>query len=405
MGFADRSILELFHGPTLAFKDLALSLLPHLLVESRRALGITDKAVILTATSGDTGSAAIQGFSNVPGTEIIVFYPDGGVSPIQRKQMVSASGPNVRVCAVHGNFDDAQTAVKSIISDSETQAFLSARECAFSSANSINVGRLVPQMVYYLFAYAEMVRQGTVLPGDKINVVVPTGNFGNVLAAWYAKQMGLPVNKFLVASNTNRVLTDFFKTGVYDANREFYKSHSPSMDILVSSNLERLLYHVSGGDSTLIATLMEDLKTTRKFQVPESLLNALQDEFVVGFAGDLECSFGIRDFYRNSGYVLDPHTAVGNVVLDDYLRATEDCTPSLLTATASPFKFTRTVYQALFDQSPDVDDFQLIRQLSNDASLPMPHRFDGIADWPVLHEDVRGIGELDGYVRSAVGGA
>jgi len=400
--FGTRHFIELFHGPTLAFKDLALSLLPHLLVEGRHLMGISKNTIILTATSGDTGSAALTGFANVPETQIMVFYPDRGISPIQKKQMTCQTGDNVFVCAVDGNFDDAQTAVKAIFSSPAMKAHLAECNGTFSTANSMNIGRLVPQMVYYFHAYGQLVERGAVAPGNPVNIVVPSGNFGNTLAAWYAREAGLPVNQFIVASNENRGLTDFFSTGTYNANRAFRQTCSPSMDILVSSNLERLVYHLGGNDAVLVSRLMEELKTNGQYNVPPELKPTLQRDFHAGFATDTECRREIGDYHEETGYVLDPHTAVASRVLNQYRKETGDETPALIAATASPFKFTSTVCQALFGECGGKSDFELIHELSRRTGLKIPRQIDSIEEWQPLHSDHCHPTEVATYVRNAI---
>lgn len=400
--FDSRHFIELFHGPTLAFKDLALSLLPRLLVEGRHLMGISQETIILTATSGDTGSAALTGFADVPETKIIVFYPDQGISPIQEKQMTCQTGDNVFVCAVDGNFDDAQTAVKKIFSSADMKALLTERNSSFSTANSMNIGRLVPQMVYYFHAYGQLVKNGGIEAGTPVNVVVPSGNFGNILAAWYAREGGLPVNRFIIASNENRALPDFFASGTYDANRNFHQTCSPSMDILVSSNLERLLYHLGGNDANLVSSLMKELEDHGQYNVLPELKAALQRDFHAGFADDDECRREISDFYEETGYVLDPHTAVASRVLNQYRKETGDNTPALVAATASPFKFTSTVCQALFEDCAGKSDFELIHELSRRTSMEIPRQIAGIAHWQPLHSDHCHPADAAGYVRKTV---
>ena len=400
--FGTRHFIELFHGPTLAFKDLALSLLPHLLVEGRHLMGISKNTIILAATSGDTGSAALTGFANVPETQIIVFYPSKGISPIQKKQMTCQTGGNISVCAVDGNFDDAQTLVKNLFSSAEMKAHLAECNGSFSTANSMNIGRLVPQMVYYFHAYGQLVQRGAIPAGTPVNIVVPSGNFGNILASWYAREAGLPVNKFIVASNKNRALTDFFSTGTYNANRDFHRTCSPSMDILVSSNLERLVYHLSGNDSKLISGLMADLKENRRYEVPQELKTTLQHDFSAGFADDAECCREIGAYYEKTGYVMDPHTAVASRVLSKYREETGDHTPALIAATASPFKFTSTVFQALFGDCGGKSDFELIHELSHQTGLKIPHQIDGIEKWRPLHSDLCHPTDAAKYVRTAI---
>ncbi len=400
--FGTRHFIELFHGPTLAFKDLALSLLPHLLVEGRHLKGISKNTIILTATSGDTGSAALTGFADVPETKIMVFYPDQGISPIQKKQMTCQSGDNVFVCAVDGNFDDAQTAVKALFSSADMRVHLAEFNGTFSTANSMNIGRLVPQMVYYFHAYGQLVQRGAITPGTPVNMVVPSGNFGNMLAAWYAREAGLPVNRFIVASNANCGLTDFFSTGIYNANRDFQQTCSPSMDILVSSNLERLIYHLSGNDASLISRLMEELKNNGKYHVPSELKTTLQNDFSAGFANDTECDREIGNYYEETGYVLDPHTAVASCVLNTYREETGDATPTLIAATASPFKFTSTVCKALFDDCSEKSDFELIHELSRRTGLEIPRQIENIEAWQPLHSDHCHPADAAEYVRNAI---
>ena len=315
--------LELFHGATIAFKDMALSILPHLMVTSARKNGVTRDIVILTATSGDTGKAAMAGFADVPGTKIIVFYPHGGVSNIQRLQMATQRGDNTYVVAINGNFDDAQTAVKKMFNDKDMQAELADKGFQFSSANSINVGRLVPQIVYYVYSYCQLLKCGEIAEGDKINITVPTGNFGNILAAYYAKQMGLPVNKLICASNENKVLFDFFRTGEYDRKRDFILTSSPSMDILISSNLERLIYRICGNDAVKTAEFMKELSSDGKYDITDEM-KAQLDDFYGGFATEEENFAGIRDLYEKTGYVIDTHTGIANAVYRAYVEKTGD---------------------------------------------------------------------------------
>ena len=342
--------LELFHGATIAFKDMALSILPHLMVTSAGKNGVTRDIVILTATSGDTGKAAMAGFADVPGTKIIVFYPHGGVSNIQRLQMATQRGDNTYVVAINGNFDDAQTAV-----------------------NSINVGRLVPQIVYYVYAYCQMLRAGEITEGDKINITVPTGNFGNILAAYYAKQMGLPVNKLICASNENKVLFDFFQTGEYDRKRDFILTSSPSMDILISSNLERLIYHICGNDSEKTAEFMKELSSDGKYHITDDM-KAQLDDFYGGFATEEENFAGIKDLYEKTGYVIDTHTGIANAVYRAYVDKTKDTTPTVIASTASPFKFAVSVIGAIApDKLSGRTDFELIDILSELSATPEPY--------------------------------
>lgn len=366
-----RFILELYHGPTCAFKDLALQLLPHLMTAAaKRALG-GKKILILVATSGDTGKAALEGFCDVDGVKIAVFYPNEGVSAMQRLQMATQQGENVAVYAIEGNFDDAQTAVKSIFTDQAMQEKLAAEQVVLSSANSINWGRLVPQIVYYFSAYADLVGCEVLKLGDPVNFVVPTGNFGNILAGYYAKCMGLPVHRLICASNQNNVLTDFLRTGVYDANREFFVTDSPSMDILISSNLERLLFALNGGDDAEIRSWMEALSTDRKYTVSPAVQQKLSAEFWGGSVDDAACRRMIADTLEDIGYLADPHTAVALAVYEQYKAETKDMTPTILLSTASPFKFCPTVLEALGAKATG-NAFEAARTLSRGTGAPIP---------------------------------
>ncbi len=356
-------LLELWHGPTCAFKDMALQILPRFLTKALEKAAPGKSAVILTATSGDTGKAALEGFKNVPGTEILVFYPRDGVSPMQKLQMTSQEGENVRVCAVEGNFDDAQTAVKQIFTDPAVKRKLECCGKIFSSANSINWGRLLPQIVYYFYAYARLCASGEVKPGNKINITVPTGNFGNILAAFYASVMGLPVKKLICASNSNCVLTDFIRTGVYDRRREFYATSSPSMDILISSNLERLLYALSGEDSKTLSGWMNELSQNGFYRVSEDVGQKVHRLFYGGFCSEEETAQTVRQLFRQENYLCDTHTAVGVQVCRQYIRETGDTdTPMVIASTASPYKFTRSVLLAIGEEVPD-DEFLAMRKL------------------------------------------
>jgi threonine synthase len=343
----DCGILELWHGPTAAFKDMALQVLPYLLASSIQTLGVDSEVLILTATSGDTGKAALEGFKDVAGTKIVVFYPDGGVSPVQERQMITTGGKNTYVAAVNGNFDECQTAVKKIFGSAVLRDKLKDQNMMFSSANSINWGRLLPQIVYYFWAYLQAVEQGRIKSGEGMNVVVPTGNFGNILAAYYAKQMGLPLTKLICASNKNNVLSDFFSTGVYDSKRPFYLTSSPSMDILISSNFERFLFEMSGRDDQKIRQWFDDLVKTGRFQVDQETLEACRQNMAAGWAAEEEVLETIRDIYEENGYVLDPHTAVAVKVYQNYCTQSGDHTYTVITSTASPFKFAKSVLHAL----------------------------------------------------------
>ena len=374
-----RHILELWHGPTCAFKDMALQILPHLMRVSVGKTNPDEEIVILVATSGDTGKAALEGFKDAPNTKILVFYPVDGVSEMQRFQMITQEGGNVSVCAIRGNFDDAQTGVKAIFTDDEVKAKLAANGMRFSSANSINWGRLVPQIVYYISAYCDLVAQNKIANGDPINVVVPTGNFGNILACYYAKCMGLPVNKLICASNRNRVLTDFFETGVYDCNRPFYTTTSPSMDILVSSNLERLLYHLSGNDSEEIVKLMHALKTENVYAVSDEVRRAVQQHFVGGCADDTQVAETIRSVFDRSGYLCDTHTAVAVTVYDNYRRSTGDATPTVIASTASPYKFAPAILDALGGADCD-KPYDQLSELNEKTGWDIPQSLASLCD-------------------------
>lgn len=355
--------LELYHGPTLAFKDIALQMLPQLMTKAVKLNGVNRDIVILTATSGDTGTASMRGFSNVDGTQVIVFYPDGGVSPVQLKQMLSQPGQNLTAVAVKGNFDDAQTEVKHIFNDHAFNQRLIDNGYQFSSANSMNIGRLVPQVVYYFAAYGQLVKQDKIKFGDAVNFTVPTGNFGDILAGWYAKKLGLPVNKLICASNENNVLTDFFKTGKYDRRREFHLTSAPAMDILVSSNLERLLFDVYDEDAPAVKNLMEQLQNDGFYQVASSAKEKLDQAFAAGFATQAQVASEIKYVYETSGYLIDPHTAVGSFVARSYQKETGDQTPMIIVSTASPYKFPETVYHALTGRNTDQQGMPAIKQL------------------------------------------
>ena len=379
--------LELFHGATIAFKDMALSILPHLMTTAAKKNHVKNEIVILTATSGDTGKAAMAGFADVPGTKIIVFYPKHGVSPIQEKQMVTQKGANTYVVGITGNFDDAQTAVKKMFNDHEMAAELDQAGFQFSSANSINIGRLVPQIVYYVYAYATLVRDGKIKDGQEINVVVPTGNFGNILAAYYAKQMGLPIHKLICASNENRVLYDFFRTGTYDRKRDFILTTSPSMDILISSNLERLIYRLTGENAEKCAELMKSLSEGGEYAITEEMKAQLGD-FYGNFCSEEETANTISEIYKDSNYVIDTHTAVAAGVYKKYVSETDDHLPTVIASTASPYKFTRSVMDALGEDHKDLDDFGLVDALSALSKVPVPRAVEEIRTAPVLHDKV-----------------
>ena len=379
--------LELFHGATIAFKDMALSILPHLLTTSAKKNEVKNKIVILTATSGDTGKAAMAGFADVEGTGIIVFYPKNGVSPIQEKQMLTQKGNNTWVVGIHGNFDDAQTGVKNIFKDKEVAEELAAMGYQFSSANSINIGRLVPQIVYYVYAYTRLMKHEGMAAGEKINVTVPTGNFGNILAAYYAKQMGLPIAKLICASNENKVLFDFFQTGTYDKNREFVLTSSPSMDILISSNLERLIYHLTGDDSEKCKELMEALAQKGSYTITEEMKAKLAD-FFGGYTTQEQTAQTIRDTYKKTGYVMDTHTAVAAHVYGQYKEAARDEAKTVIASTASPYKFTRSVMEAIDTKYAGMGDFELVDELSALSQTAIPKAIEDIRTAPILHNTV-----------------
>lgn len=365
--------LELWHGPTCAFKDMALQMLPQLLSAALRKTGESKTVCILVATSGDTGKAAMEGFADVPQTKILVFYPKDGVSKVQETQMVTQDGANVGVCAVEGNFDDAQAGVKRIFSDEAIRATLADRGYFLSSANSINWGRILPQVVYYISAYCDLVRDGKLSMGDKVNFCVPTGNFGDILAAYYAKRMGLPVGKLICASNCNDVLTDFLRTGVYDKNRPFHTTMSPSMDILVSSNLERLLFDLSGENDAEVKGYMDALAKTGKYEVSDAIKAALADQFWGGFCGEAGTSAAIAKYYKENGYLIDTHTAVAASVMEQYRKATGDKTVTVFVSTASPYKFCDHVLRAI-GETPAGDGVELLDQLHETTGTAIPRR-------------------------------
>ena len=373
LGETGTYLLELWHGPTCAFKDMALQLLPHLLTASVQKTGLKKEVVILVATSGDTGKAALEGFKDVPGTKILVFYPEDGVSPMQKLQMVTQEGGNVAVCAIKGNFDDAQTAVKAIFTDPSMNEQLSQSGKIFSSANSINWGRLVPQIVYYISAYCDLLSTKEISLGEKINIVVPTGNFGNILAAYFAKHMGLPVNQLICASNKNNILTDFIETGVYDKNRSFFTTSSPSMDILISSNLERLLYLLCGKNDAQVNAWYQELKDTGKFSVSDEVKAKISDEFCAGFCDETQTLNTIGRLFDEFSYVCDPHTAVGVKVYEDYKAKTGDATKTIIASTASPYKFTDTVIRAVSSEAEPSNDFNDISLLNRLTGMPAPN--------------------------------
>lgn len=374
-----RYILELWHGPTCAFKDMALQLLPHLLSTSAKIVKNENEIIILVATSGDTGKAALEGFKDAEGIKILVFYPRDGVSPMQKRQMTTQDGENVYVCAINGNFDDAQSAVKTIFTDEALKAELLSNKKAFSSANSINWGRLVPQIVYYISAYADLVKKGEIKLGDEVNVCVPTGNFGNILAAYYAKKMGTPIAKLICASNENKVLTDFINTGVYNKNREFKTTISPSMDILISSNLERLLYELSGNDDNVIKAMYSDLSSKGKFEVSKDIFDKLSEDFYGGFCDDENTKKTIRDTFDKSGYLCDTHTAVAVSVYDEYRRKTGDDKKVIIASTASPYKFGGSVLSS-FESVDGIDEYDQIDRLLKLSNMKVPEQLANLKE-------------------------
>ena len=394
--------LELFHGSTIAFKDMALSILPHLMTTAAKKNHISNEIVILTATSGDTGKAALAGFADVPGTRIVVFYPKSGVSPIQEKQMVTQKGDNTFVVGIRGNFDDAQTGVKKIFGDKELEKEMAAAGFQFSSANSINIGRLVPQIVYYVYAYAKLYAAGNIKNGEEINVVVPTGNFGNILAAYYAKNMGVPIRKLICASNENKVLYDFLGTGTYDRNRDFILTTSPSMDILISSNLERLLYRIAGEDDSKNRQMMEALVNEGKYEITEEMKEKLAD-FYGNYATEEETADEIARLYRETGYVLDTHTAVASRVYRKYTQETGDGAVSVIASTASPYKFTRSVMDAIDKKYDAMSDFELVDELNKISGVAVPRAIDEIRNAPVLHDTVVDAAEMKDTVKKFLG--
>lgn len=394
--------LELFHGATIAFKDMALSILPHLLTTSARKNNVKNEIVILTATSGDTGKAALAGFADVEGTKIIVFYPKNGVSPIQEKQMVTQKGANTHVIGINGNFDDAQTGVKNMFGDKELEKVMNEAGYQFSSANSINIGRLVPQIVYYVYSYAMLLRNEEITEGEIINVVVPTGNFGNILAAFYAKNMGLPIGKLICASNENKVLFDFFKTGVYDRNREFVLTSSPSMDILISSNLERLIYRIAGSSAAKNRELMDALKKEGKYEITSEMKEQLGD-FYGNYTGEDETAATIKNLYEKTGYIIDTHTAVAANVYKKYVSETKDNTKTVIASTASPYKFTRNVMNAIDKKYDSMTDFELVDELNRISGVTVPQAIEEIRTAPVLHKTVCEVNGMCDEVKKFLG--
>lgn len=392
--------LELYHGKTAAFKDMALSILPYLLTTATKKEKEDKKICILTATSGDTGKAALEGFADVPGTEIIVFFPNQGVSEVQERQMITQEGDNTHVFAIQGNFDDAQTGVKKIFNDCDFAEKLAGMGCKLSSANSINIGRLVPQVAYYVWGYLKLVERKVIGAGEKINICVPTGNFGNILAAYYAAQMGIPVNKFICASNKNRVLTDFFETGKYSTKRDFYLTNSPSMDILISSNLERLLYHLSGNNGDEIRNLMESLENNKEYEVSLQIREGMS-KFWGGTATVEETNATIGSMYEKENYLIDTHTAVGYKVYKDYVAETGDKTPTLIASTASAYKFAESVAKAI--QLPEKENgFRYIDAVSEKTGVRVPKALKDLDKREIRHKGVIEIPDMIGVVEESV---
>lgn len=395
----DTYYLELFHGATIAFKDMALSILPHLLTTSAKKNQVSNEIVILTATSGDTGKAAMAGFADVEGTKIIVFYPKDGVSRVQELQMTTQKGKNVDVVAIHGNFDNAQSGVKAMFEDRGLAKELSEKGYQFSSANSINIGRLVPQIAYYVYAYAKLLENGEIREGETVNVVVPTGNFGNILAAYYAKEMGIPINKLICASNENKVLFDFLQTGVYDKNREFVLTSSPSMDILISSNLERLIYLLAGEDSKKTKALMEALKRDGKYEISDVMKEKLSD-IIGGYATEEQTAGEIKRVYEKTGYVMDTHTAVASYVCKETCKDGKKC---IIASTASPYKFVKSVMTAIDQKYTDTDELELFEALKEVSKTPIPQAIKDILDADILHRTECDADKMKDTVKNILG--
>lgn len=398
----DAYYLELFHGATIAFKDMALSILPHLLTTSAKKNQVKNEIVILTATSGDTGKAALAGFADVEGTKIIVFYPKNGVSHVQELQMVTQKGDNTSVVAIHGNFDNAQSGVKAMFENKELEKELNEAGYQFSSANSINIGRLVPQVVYYVYAYAKLLQNEEIAEDEEINVVVPTGNFGNILAAYYAKNMGIPIAKLICASNENKVLYDFFQTGTYDRNREFVLTTSPSMDILISSNLERLIYKISGEDARKDTDLMTELKTKGSYAITGEMKANLAD-FAAGYATEEQVAKTIRDIYEDTGYVMDTHTAVAATVYKAYREDSKDDRKTVIASTASPYKFAGSVMSAIDPKYKGQDDFKLIEELQKVSGTELPNAIKEIMNAEIRHNTECDVDQMEQTVKNILG--
>lgn len=398
----DNYFLELFHGPTLAFKDMALTILPYLLKTSAKKLNIEKEIVILTATSGDTGKAALEGFANIDGIRIIVYFPQNGVSEVQKRQMITQEGSNTYVVGIEGNFDDAQSGVKNIFSDEEFSSKLAEKGFMFSSANSINIGRLVPQVVYYFYAYSQMCKAGDIKVGDKINFVVPTGNFGNILAGFYAKELGLPVGKLICASNENKVLYDFMETGTYNKMRDFLLTMSPSMDILISSNLERLLFTLTGEDTNKVKELMDSLNTEGMYSISDDMKSKLEG-FVGGYASEDKTATAIKNVFENTGYLMDTHTAVAYSVLKEYKDLSKDERKTVIVSTASPYKFTSNVMKALDSKFEGIDEFDLMEEMEVLSKVDIPDPIKDLNEKPILHKTVCSKDEMKEQVEKILG--
>lgn len=395
-------VLELWHGPTCAFKDMALQILPYLLTTSLKKIKMNKKVVILVATSGDTGKAALEGFADVEGTSIMVFYPQDGVSAMQKRQMATQDGNNVTVCALNGNFDDCQNGVKAIFTNEEIKQKLADGGMMFSSANSINWGRLAPQIIYYISTYAELVKDEQIKAGDKINIVVPTGNFGNILAAYYAKHMGMPVNKLICASNANNVLTDFINTGIYDRNRKFITTVSPSMDILISSNLERLLYILCGENDAQIREWFGKLASEGRYEVTDDVKAKLKADFAAGFCDDAQTKAVIKEIYDKYSYTLDTHTAVAVKVYEDYKKATGDNTKTVIASTASPYKFSTAVLEAIEGKVSDMDEFDKVERLHEVSGYDVPKSLADLKNKPIRFTGAIGRDEMKDFVLKSL---
>lgn len=398
----ENGFLELYHGPTAAFKDAALLFLPQIMKLAKEKENISDEIIILAATSGDTGKAALEGFCDVDGFKVLVYYPNDGVSPVQKMQMLTQKGSNVKVVGIKGNFDEAQSGVKEMFGDNELKKRMLSKGVRISSANSINIGRLIPQIIYYYYGYFQLVNKQKIKLGDKINVSVPTGNFGNILAAYYAKEMGLPIAKFICASNENKVLADFFDEGIYDKRRELILTESPSMDILVSSNLERLLFEASGRDSNETKKLMNELEHKGVYSISEKSKEFLNN-FYGNYANTKEVYKAIKDLYEKEGYLIDTHTAVAYLVLKKYIKFTGDTTPYLISSTASPYKFSRSITNALEIDTNEDNDFEVIKRLNEFCGINIPTNLKNLDKKKVLHNNICSVNNMRQVLEEFVG--